>query len=82
MDAAMTKDLARYLSLPYTIRVEQVDATTWFAAVAELPGCMTEANSADEARTLIRDAMSGWIEIALEDGHPVPLPGAVAHRRD
>jgi antitoxin HicB len=66
-----------YLKLPYTIEVQQ-DRTGelpgWFAAVKELPGCMTQAQRFEELEAMIQDAMRGWIEIALEDGKEVPLP--------
>lgn len=68
------KDLNYYLSLPYTIELIREDESTWFARVAELPGCVTEADSSAEAVTMIYDAMSSWIEVALSDGQPVPKP--------
>jgi antitoxin HicB len=68
------KNLAYYLSLPYTIQITREDETTWFARVVELPGCMTEGDTPVEAADLILDALAGWIEIALEDGRPIPEP--------
>jgi len=50
------------------------EGDAWFAEIAELPGCMTQGDSAAEAVEMIQDAMAGWIEIALEDGNPVPEP--------
>ena len=70
------KDLNYYLSLPYTIQITREDETTWFARVVELPGCMTEGDSPEEAADLIQDALSGWLEIALEDGRSIPEPQA------
>ena len=67
-----TKDLNDYLSLPYTVEIIREDDSTWFARVAELPGCMTEGDSPEEATVMIYDAMAGWVESALEDGLPVP----------
>lgn len=69
-----TNDINYYLSLPYTIELIREDANTWFARVAELPGCMTEGDSAGDAVAMIQDAMSGWIELALEDGRTIPEP--------
>jgi antitoxin HicB len=42
--------------------------------VAKLPGCLTQADTFEELGEMIEDAMRGWIEIALEDGTPVPEP--------
>ncbi len=69
-----TNDINYYLSLPYTIELIREDETTWFARVAELPGCMTEGDSPADAVDMIQDAMAGWIELALEDGRAIPEP--------
>jgi len=68
-----SRDLQHYLALPYTIQLTR-EGDAWFAEIAELPGCMTQGDSAAEAVEMIQDAMAGWIEIALEDGNPVPEP--------
>ena len=70
------RDLDYYLSLPYTIQFRR-DEDAWFAEVVELPGCMTEEDTLAEAAEMIVDAMKGWIEIALEDGLPIPEPRPV-----
>ncbi len=62
------------MALPYTIELIREDATIWFARVVELPGCMTEGDSAAEAVAMLQDAMAGWIELALEDGRAIPEP--------
>jgi antitoxin HicB len=63
-----------YMSMPYTIELIRENATTWFARAAELPGCMTEGDSAADAVAMIQDAMAGWLELALEDGRSIPEP--------
>ena len=68
------KDLNYYLSLPYTIELIREDDTTWFARVVELPGCITEGDSPEDAVAMIQDAMAGWIELGLEDGRAIPEP--------
>jgi antitoxin HicB len=71
------KDVHYYLSLPYTIEILREDADTWFARVKELPGCITEGDSAQDAAEMILDAMHGWVEIALADGQTIPEPRPV-----
>lgn len=77
----MEKDVDYYLSLPYTIEVmrepDEGDGEAWFARVVELPGCMTEADSFAELGEMIQDAMAAWIDVALEDGQPIPEPRPV-----
>lgn len=71
-----TKDLNYYLSLPYTVEIIREDDSTWFARVVELPGCMTEGDSPEEATAMIYDALASWVESALDDGVPIPEPRA------
>ena len=70
------KTIKDYLRLPYTIQLRQYEDGTFFADVAELPGCMTEADTAQGALEMIRDAMAGWIEVALSEGLTIPEPAA------
>ncbi len=75
---AAAKTVDNYLRLPYTIQLRQYEDGTFFAEVVELPGCMTEADSAEEALEMIREAMAGWIEVALAEGISIPEPAADA----
>src|SRR3990170_940848 len=70
----MEKKLDYYLSLPYTIELRNNPEEGWFVRVKELPGCMSQGETAEEAIAMIRDAMLSWIDIALEDGDPIPEP--------
>ncbi len=70
----MEKTVDYYLSLPYTVELRQDPEEGWFVSVRELPGCMSQGDTAAKAVEMIRDAMMGWIEVALEDGDPVPEP--------
>jgi antitoxin HicB len=74
MRRTAAKTVEDYLRLPYTIQLRQYEDGTFFAEVAELRGCMTEADTAEEALEMIRDAMAGWIEVALSEGLPIPEP--------
>lgn len=68
----------RYLQLPYTIEVvRDEEGGGWVARVVELPGCLTQGDTFEELGEMIQDAMRGWIEIALEDGLPIPEPRPV-----
>ena len=60
--------------LPYTIRAALDPTGGYVADVEKLPGCITQAETWEEAGEMIRDAMRGWIELRLEDGLPVPEP--------
>ncbi len=40
--------------------------------VPDLPGCISEGDSLEEALTMATDAASGWVLDEMEDGNPVP----------
>ena len=54
------------------IEFEVADEGGYFVSAPELPGCMTEGDTFEEAMAMIEDAMQGWLEVALEHGDPVP----------
>lgn len=70
----MDKAVEYYLRLPYTIELQRAAEGGWFVHVKELPGCMSQGDTPQEAIEMIADAMRGWIEISLEDGDPIPEP--------
>jgi antitoxin HicB len=76
----MPKQVDDYLALPYTIEVtpdQTEDYSGWFARVVELPGCMTQADTFEELKEMIEDAMRAWLETALEEGQTIPEPRPV-----
>jgi DNA-binding CsgD family transcriptional regulator/predicted RNase H-like HicB family nuclease len=46
----------------------------YIAEIEELPGCMTQAETMDEAFEAIEDARQLWIKTAYEEGQDIPLP--------
>ncbi len=75
-----TRTLDDYLALPYTIelvRDEDDEGNSGYVAeVEELPGCLSQGATPEEAIRNIFDAMEGWLSVALEDGRPIPEPRA------
>lgn len=41
-------------------------------SVPSLPGCISYGSTFEEAVTMIQDAMGGWLEVAREEGVPIP----------
>jgi antitoxin HicB len=70
----MEKTVDYYMNLPYTFELQWDGEDGWFVRVKELRGCMSQGDTPGEAIEMIRDAMRGWIEVALEDGDPIPEP--------
>lgn len=67
-----------YLELPYHIELvrdeDEEGNAGYVAEVEELPGCISQGSTPEEAVHNIRDAMVGWISVALKDGHDIPEP--------
>ena len=70
----MEKTLVYYLALPYTIELQYDPEGAWFVWVKELRGCMSQGDTPEEAVAMIKEAMELWLEVALEDGDPIPEP--------
>ena len=70
----MKKDLKYYLNLDYTIRLKQNNDKSFFAEIEELPGCMSEGDTKEEALEMIEDAKKAWLEVALKRKITIPEP--------
>ena len=72
------RTLDEYLDLPYGIVVthdrDDDGAEGYVAEVRELPGCISQGDSPEDAVRNVYDAMAGWISVALEDGKEIPEP--------
>ena len=61
----------------YAIIVEPLaveDGGGFVATVPDLPGCMSDGESPQEAVANVQDAIRTWIEAAEDLGHLVPKP--------
>ncbi len=70
----MVKTVDYYLSLPYSYELHEDPDAGWFVRVKELPGCMSQGDTPEEAFASIREVLPLWIETALEDGYTIPEP--------
>ena len=72
------KYLESHVRLPYRVEIyPEADGSGYTAEIPELPGCITCAETLDELWEMIEDAKAGWLELALEDGDPIPEPSLV-----
>ena len=63
--------------LAYSVLVEPLtpDEGGGFAAtVPDLPGCMSDGDTPEEALANVHDAIAAWIEAARDMGRDVPEP--------
>jgi antitoxin HicB len=68
------KEIKFYLNLCYPITMHSDPDGGYVAEIEELPGCMTQAETLDEAFKAIEDARQLWIKTAYEEGQDIPLP--------
>jgi antitoxin HicB len=63
--------------LEYPIVVEPLpieEGGGFLATAPDLPGCMSDGDTPEEAVSNIQDAIVTWIEAARDLGHAVPKP--------
>lgn len=64
----------------YRIDVRALSAAEgggYLATVPELPGCMSDGATADDARANARDAIAAWLDAASGMGREIPRPARV-----
>ena len=54
--------------------LSEEDGGGYAAIVPDLPGCMSDGETPEEAIVNVRDAIIAWMEAAVDVGHPVPPP--------
>jgi antitoxin HicB len=69
----MARDLPYYLSLDYPVEMFRGEGA-FFVHHPDLPGCMSQGDTADEALANLDDAREGWLRVALEAGQPIAEP--------
>ena len=47
---------------------------SFVAEVPELPGCVADGKTYEDALTMVKEVMDIWIETQKEMGHPIPEP--------
>lgn len=72
------QEIKNYLELPYSFTVakdtDEDEEEYFYALVNELPGCVSDGKTPEEALKNIKDAMYDWIETALINGERIPEP--------
>lgn len=63
-----------FLKANYPITIYNEPEGGYVIELEDLPGCMTEGETLEEALKRIEDARQAWIESAYEDGIDIPLP--------
>ena len=63
------------LSYPVVVQpLKDEDGGGFIATVPDLPGCMSDGETPEEALLNVQDAIAAWIEAANDTGRKVPKP--------
>jgi antitoxin HicB len=65
------------MKLEYAVRVERPaegDGGGYLAIVPDLPGCMSDGETPEEALKNVQEAIASWIEAAKEWKQDIPKP--------
>lgn len=68
------KPLEYYLELNYPITIHRAEEGGFVAENEDLPGCLTQGETIEEAIENIEEARQLWIQAAYEDGVEIPIP--------
>jgi antitoxin HicB len=63
--------------LEYPVIIEPLpedEGGGFVALVPDLPGCMSDGETAEAALAAVQEAVAAWVEEATELGRPVPPP--------
>ena len=64
------------MSLGYPFLVAP-DEGAFFIEFPDLPGCITQAETADAIGAMASDALRAWLETARQFGREIPPPSAI-----
>ena len=65
------------MKLEYAVRIERLadsDGGGYLATVPDLPGCMSDGATPEEALKNVQEAIASWIEAATEWKQDIPQP--------
>ena len=74
MKKVVNKSLSYYLGLSYPVHLAQQEEGWFFVKIPDLPGCMSEGETPDEAIRNIAEAKKEWLEDAIASEYEIPLP--------
>jgi antitoxin HicB len=65
-----------YLKLEYPITLIPTREEGYVASLRDLPGCVTQGETAQEALEMLEEAKHLWLETALEIGKTISMPNS------
>ncbi len=69
------KNVESYLKLPYArLLTPDLESGTYTAEIQDLPGCIAQGDTPQQALENLENAAASWIQVALEQGQAIPEP--------
>ncbi|MDD4860294.1 MAG: type II toxin-antitoxin system HicB family antitoxin [Dehalococcoidales bacterium] len=68
------KPLDYYLKLQYPVTLIPDETGGYAVEIEDLPGCISQGETVEEAVKMIEEARCLWLEVAHEEGVNIPLP--------
>ena len=66
------KDRLKIIQDDIEFDFEVAEEGGYIVSVPELPGCVSEGETFEQAWDMIQDAMAGWLHVAAKHGDPMP----------
>jgi len=63
--------------LKYPARFEPAEEGGYTVEFIDLPGCITEGDTLEEAKAMAKEALTGWLESVYSRGLQIPDPSTV-----
>ena len=70
------KNVAYYMTLPYTTVLRRDEDNDVIARIEELPGCVAHGSDEAEAIENLREMQRLWLDVSIENRHYIPMPAA------
>ena len=70
----MAKSVSKKI-LKYTAIFEPAEEGGYVVSVPALPGCVSQGETFEEAVSMIKDAMEGYLEVLKEEKQEIPQEG-------
>lgn len=72
------KPLSFYLEQSYPVTLFKEEEGGYTVWIQDLPGCISQGETLEEAMEMIEDARKCWTEVAYEGGYKIALPSETA----
>jgi len=72
MERLKAKDKIKVTRDDIELEFEVAEEGGYVVSVPDLPGCISEGETFEEALAMIQDAIAGWLLVAQKHGDPIP----------